>query len=57
MKSLESACSFAKGIPLAFNQLEQHVQPLLGREVGVELIVGLVRIFKAAEDLNDAVHS
>ncbi len=56
MNSLKSACSFAKGTPVAFHQLEQDVEPLLRGQVGIELIVGPVCIFKTAEFLNDPVH-
>jgi hypothetical protein len=41
---------------VAFHQLEQDVEPLLRGQVGIELIVGPVCIFKTAEFLNDPVH-
>lgn len=41
---------------MAFHQLQQDVEPLLGGQVGIELIVGSVRIFETAEDLDYSVH-
>lgn len=56
MNSLKSACSFAKSTPVPFQQFQQDVEPLLGRSLGVELIVGAIGILKAAECLNDSLH-
>jgi hypothetical protein len=41
---------------MAFDQLEQQVETLLGCQIGVELIVGLVGSIKACENLSDALH-
>lgn len=41
---------------MAFNQLQQDVEPFLGRQARIELIVSLVRIVETAKHLNDAVH-
>ena len=38
-------------------QFKEDVEPLLRAEVRVELIVGPVRIFETAKDLNDSVHA
>jgi hypothetical protein len=56
MNSLKSVCSFAKATPVTFHQFQQDVEPLLGCQVRIELIVGSIRIFKAARYLNDTVH-
>src|SRR3954465_4981802 len=56
MNSLKSLCRCAKRAPMAFDQLEQQVQPFLGCQVGIELIVGLVGSIKAGENLRDALH-
>ena len=56
MNSLESACSFAKCTPMAFHQFEQQIQPRLGGEVRVELVVGAVRLVKAVKDSDGSVH-
>ena len=56
MNSLKSLCRCAKRTPLAFDQLEQQVEPFLGCQVGVELIVGLVGSVEALENLGDAFH-
>lgn len=54
MNSLKSACSFAKSTPVPLHQLQQHVEPRLGRQLRIELVVGLIRIFETTEDLYDA---
>ena len=41
MNSLKSLCSFAKCTPLALCQFKKEVEPLLGRELRVKLIVGV----------------
>jgi len=56
MNSLKSACSFAKRAPVPLHELEQNVEPLLGREVRVEPVVGLIGLVKTAEDPSDAIH-
>ena len=56
MNSFKSACSFAKSTPVPFNQLEEDVEPFLGRKVGVKLIVSRFGVFKTAEQLNDSFH-
>lgn len=56
MNSLKSVCSFAKGTPVAFHQFEQDVEPFLGGQIGVELIVGLIRLFETAELPRDSLH-
>lgn len=49
MNSLKSACSFAKSTPLPLDQLQQHLEPVFGCEVSIELIISLVGILEAAE--------
>jgi hypothetical protein len=39
-----------------FDQFEKHVEPLLRRQLRVELIVGAIRILKTAKDLNGSIH-
>ena len=56
MNSFKSACSFAKSTPVPLQQFEKHVEPLLRRQLRVELIVGAIRIFKTAKDLNESIH-
>ena len=56
MNSLKSVCSFAKSTPVTFDQFEKKIEPFFRRQVGIELIVGSVRIFKTAKDLRDTVH-
>jgi hypothetical protein len=56
MNSLKSACSFAKRTPVTFDQFEEDVEPFLGRQVGIELVVRLFSLFKAVKHLNDAFH-
>jgi hypothetical protein len=41
---------------VAFDQLEQHVEPGLGRQIGVEFIVGLLSFFEAPKNASDSVH-
>ena len=41
---------------MPFDQLEENVEALLGREVCVELVVSLFSIFKTAEYLSNSVH-
>ena len=41
---------------MALDQLEEQVEPLLGCQIGIELIVGLVGSIKARENLGDALH-
>ena len=57
MNSFKSACSFAKSTPVPFYELEKHVEPLLWRQICVELIVGAIRILKTAKDSNDSIHA
>ena len=57
MNSLKSLCRCAKRAPVAFDQLEEQVEPLLGGQIGIELIVGLVGSIKARENLDDAIHT
>jgi hypothetical protein len=56
MNSLKSDCSFAKSAPVAFHELEKEVEPLFGRQVRIELIVGCVRIIEAAKYSSNSVH-
>lgn len=56
MNSLKSACSFAKSTPVPLDQFQQHLEPVLRRKFSIELIVGLIRILKTTEYLNNAVH-
>ena len=56
MNSFKLVCSFAKRTPMSFNELEENVETLLGREVSVELVVGHIGIFKTTEHLDDAFH-
>ncbi len=57
MNSFKSACSFAKRTPVTFDQFEEDVEPFLGCQVGVELVVRRFSVFKAVKHLNDALHS
>jgi hypothetical protein len=57
MNSLKSACSFATGTPVPLNQFEQHLQPLFRFQIRVELMVGLISLFKATKDLTGSVHA
>jgi hypothetical protein len=41
---------------MPFDELQQHVEALLRSQVGVELIVGPVRVFKTVKYLSDSVH-
>jgi hypothetical protein len=41
---------------MPFDKFEQQVEPLLRSQVRVELIVGLVRVFKTVKHLRDSVH-
>ena len=54
---LKSVCRCAKHAPMAFDELEQQVEPFLGCQIGVELIVGLVGGIKARENLSNTLHS
>ena len=56
MNSLKSLCSFAKCAPLALGQFKKEVEPLLGRELRVKLIVGVFGCLEASEDSNASVH-
>ncbi|HUQ97815.1 MAG TPA: hypothetical protein VM166_00080 [Gemmatimonadaceae bacterium] len=56
MNSLKSACSFAKSAPVPFDELQQDLEPLLGFQIRVKLIVRLISILEAAELLNHAIH-
>ncbi|HEX6177003.1 MAG TPA: hypothetical protein VF057_01490 [Thermoanaerobaculia bacterium] len=56
MNSLKSGCSFAKSAPVSFHQLEEDVEPFLRGQVGVELIVGLLGVFKPAKNSSDPFH-
>ena len=41
---------------MPFDQFQQHVEPLLGSQVRVVLIIGPVRVFKTVKHLSDSVH-
>jgi len=56
MNSLKSVCSFAKISSVALHQFEQQVQPFLGREMSVEVIVGTFRLVERREQLRNSVH-
>src|SRR5689334_15870109 len=56
MNSLKSLCSFAKCTPLALGQFKKEVEPLLGRELRVKLIVGVFGCLEVSEDSNAAAH-
>lgn len=56
MNSFKSVCSFAKGTPVSLDELQKNVEPLLGRQVRIELVIRVLGIFKAAEHLNDTFH-
>lgn len=56
MNSLKSLCSFAKSSPVTFDQFQQHVEPLLRRELGIEAVVRVFGILEAAENASDAIH-
>ena len=49
MNSFKSACSFAKSTPVSFNQLQENAEPFLWCQVGVELIVSHLGVFKTAK--------
>ena len=42
---------------MSFDQFQQHVEAFLGRQISIELVVGLIRLFETAKDLNDSVHA
>src|SRR5688500_3819880 len=56
MNSFKSVCSFAKTTPVPLYELQQDVEPFVGCQTGVEIVVGFVGIFETAERLNDSVH-
>lgn len=56
MNSFKSACNFAKCTSMALNQLEKNVHSLIGREIGVELIVCLISSLKTVEKLDTPFH-
>ena len=56
MNSFKSVCSFAKTTPVPLYELEQDVEPFVGCQTGVVIVVSLVGIFETAERLNDSVH-
>ncbi|HEX4337782.1 MAG TPA: hypothetical protein VH062_17855 [Polyangiaceae bacterium] len=56
MNSLKSLCSWAKGTPLAFDELEQQLETSLGRQVRIKRVISLIRLRKTAEDSSDAFH-
>src|ERR1051325_7661298 len=56
MNSLKSACSFAKKTPVPLNQLQENVESFLWCQVGVELIISHLGVFKTAGQLNDSFH-
>lgn len=41
---------------MSLNQLEENIEPFLGRQVSVKLVVRRFGIFKTAEHLNDSFH-
>jgi hypothetical protein len=41
---------------MPFDKFQQHVEALLGSQVRVELVIGLVRVFKTVKHLSDSVH-
>jgi len=57
MNSLKSLCRFAKGSPVACDQVEQDVESLLRGQIRVELIVSLLGFFEAAKDPSNAIHA
>ena len=56
MNSLKSVCSFAKITPMPFDELEQDIDPLLGRKASIKLVVSAVGVFKTTEDSGDSFH-
>lgn len=56
MNSLKSACSFAKSTPVLIDQLEKNVEPLLGRQISIKLIIRCFGVFESAELLDDPLH-
>jgi hypothetical protein len=38
------------------NQIEENVQPFLGRQISVKLVISRFGIFKTAEHLYDSIH-
>jgi hypothetical protein len=41
---------------MPFDELEEDIEPLLGDEFSVKLVVSRISIFKAAKHLGDAFH-
>lgn len=41
---------------MPFDQLEQYVDPLLRRQVGIESVVRFISVFETTEYLNNATH-
>jgi len=41
---------------MSFDQFEEDVEPFLGRQVGIELVVSLFGVFKTAEYLSHSFH-
>jgi hypothetical protein len=41
---------------MPFDELEEDIEPLLGNEFSVKLVVSRISIFKAAKHLGDAFH-
>jgi hypothetical protein len=42
-------------VPL--DQFEQHLEPFFRFQIGVELVVGHIRVYKATKDLTCSVHA
>lgn len=57
MNSLKSSCSFAKSTPVPIHQFEKDVEPFLGSQARIKLVVSLFGILKTAEYLNDSRHA
>ena len=49
MNSLKSSCSFAKSTPVPIHEFEKDVEPFLGRQASIKLMVGLFGILKTSE--------
>jgi hypothetical protein len=49
MNSLKSSCSFAKSAPVPIHQFEKDVEPFLGRQASIKLVVGLFGILETAK--------
>lgn len=57
MNSRKSLCRFAEAAPVALDQLEEDVAPLVGGETRIEPVVGSVGFVESTEDLDRSIHA